>query len=123
MDSFLLQHLGGANALPCGGDFDEDPVAANAGLVVLGNDAAGLGKGGLGVIREAGIHFGRNAAGNDGENFLAKGDGQFFESQVGHVGIGCLRAQFLARFKQDTVHDRLVLRHLGRAGNQRGISG
>jgi hypothetical protein len=39
VDAFLLQDFGGADALPGGGDLDEDAVAADAGLVVLRNDA------------------------------------------------------------------------------------
>ena len=31
VDAFLLQHFGGADALPGGGDLDEDAVAADAG--------------------------------------------------------------------------------------------
>ena len=35
VDAFLLEHLGGADAFPGGGDLDQDAVAADAGLVIL----------------------------------------------------------------------------------------
>ena len=41
-----------------------------------------------GVVGEAGIDFGGDAAGNDGENLLAEGDGQALEGEVGHRLIG-----------------------------------
>ena len=52
-------------------------------VIVLRNDAAGLRDGGLGVVGEAGVYFGGNAAGNDGQDFFAEGNGQPLEGEVG----------------------------------------
>ncbi len=45
VDAFLLQDLGGADAFPGGGELDEDALAGDAGLIVEGDDLAGLGDG------------------------------------------------------------------------------
>ena len=123
VDAFLLKDFSGADAFPGRGDLDEDAVAANAGVVVLLNDGAALSDGGLGVVGEAGIDFGGDAAGNDGQDLLAEGDGQAFEGQVGHVFIGCAFAQLLARVEKYAVDNGLVLRHLRGGGDQRGVGG
>jgi hypothetical protein len=49
VDAFLLQDLGGLDAFPGGGDLDQHALAADAGLVVLRDDVAGLLDGGLSV--------------------------------------------------------------------------
>jgi hypothetical protein len=96
VNAFLLQHLGGANAFPRGSDLDEDAVAANACLVVFGNDLCGLRDGGFGVVRQARVDLGGDAAGNDGQNLLAEGDGQALEGQIGHVLVCRAFAEFVA---------------------------
>ncbi len=111
------------DAFPGGSDLDEDTVAANAGVIVLGNDLAGLGNGGGGVIGEARIHFGGDAAGHDGQNLFAEGDGQPLEGEVGHGGIGCAFAELVTRILEHAVHNGLVLRQLRGGGNQRGVGG
>ena len=87
------------------------------------NDAARLRDGGVGVVGEARVHFGRDAAGNDGQNLFAEGDGQPLEGEIGHGLVGGAFAQFVARILQHAVHDGLILRHLRRGGDQRGVGG
>ena len=76
VDSLALEDLGGADSLPCGGDLDEDSLAADAGLVVLRDDLARLGDGLAGVVGEAGVNLGGDAAGDDGEDLATEGDGE-----------------------------------------------
>ena len=121
VDAFLLQHLGGADALPGGSDLDQNALAPDALLVVLRNNATRLRDGGLCVIGEARVHLRRDAAGHDGQYLLAEGDSQPLKGQVGHGLVGCARAQFLARFQQYAVHNGPVLRQLRRGGYQRRI--
>ena len=92
-------------------------------FVVLCDDGAGLRDGGLGVVREARVYLSGYAAGNDGQDSPAEGDGQPLEGEIGDGGVGCARAEFLAGLLQHDVHNELVLRHLRRGGNQRRISG
>jgi len=48
VDSFALQHFGGADSLPGGGDLDQHALASNSLGVVLRDDRAGLRDGGRG---------------------------------------------------------------------------
>jgi hypothetical protein len=65
VDAFLLQHFGGFDAFPGGGDLDEHAVATDAGFFVEGHDLAGLGDSGGGVEGQAGVDLGGDAAGDD----------------------------------------------------------
>ena len=91
--------------------------------VVLRDDVAGLRDGGFGVVGEARVDFGGDAAGNDGENLFAEGDGQALEGEVGDVLVGGAFAEFVARILQHAVDDGLILRHLRGGGDERGIGG
>ena len=91
--------------------------------VVLRDDVARLRDGGRGVVGEARVDFSGDAAGNDGQDLLAKGDGQPLEGEVGDGLVRCAVAQFLARIQQHAVHDGLILRQLRGGGNQRGVGG
>ena len=77
----------------------------------------------MGVVREACVYLGRHAARNYGENIFAPRNAQPAKSQVGHRLIARPHAQFLARAQQFPIQDGLILRHLGRVGNVRGVSG
>ena len=66
VDAFLLEDFRGADAFPGGGDLDEDALAADAGVIVFRDDLMGLRDGGLGVVGEAGVNLGGDAAGDDG---------------------------------------------------------
>ena len=59
------------NALPGGGDFDQDTIPADAGLLVQADQFAGPLHGGLALEGETGIHLCGDAAGNDGQDLLA----------------------------------------------------
>ena len=96
MNTFLLQHFGGADAFPRGGDLDEYVIAAYLGLVVLRDNAAGLRDGGFGVVGKASVDFSGDAARNDGEDFFAECDGEVLESEVGDVLVARTVAQFLS---------------------------
>ena len=77
----------------------------------------------FGVVGEARVDFGGDAAGDDGEDLLAEGDGQPLEGEVGDGLIGRAFAQLVARVLQNAVHDGLVLGHLRCGGDQRRIRG
>ena len=74
VNAFLLEHFGGANAFPCGGDLDEDAIAADVGLLIHADDVARLRDGFFGVVGEACINFRGDAAGDDRENLFAEGN-------------------------------------------------
>ena len=65
VDALVLEHLGGADAFPGRGDLDQDALAADAALLVGGDDRAGLGDRRLGVEGEVGIDLGRDPARHD----------------------------------------------------------
>ena len=92
-------------------------------MVVLGNNAARLGNGGAGVVGEAGIDFSGDAAGNDGQDLPAEGDGQALKGELGDVRIGGAVAELLAGVKEDAVDDGLILRQLGGGGDERRVGG
>ena len=80
VDAFLLELLGGADALPGGGDLDEDALAVDAVGLIKADQPAGLLDGALGVEREPGIDLGRDAARDDLEDLLAEGDEQAIDA-------------------------------------------
>ena len=77
----------------------------------------------FGVVGEARIHFSGDAAGDDGENLFAKGDGQALEGEVGDVFVAGAVAQVFVRLGQHAVDDGLILRHLRGGGDERGVGG
>ena len=82
VDAFLLEDLGGLDAFPGGGELDEDALAGDAGGLVLRDDVAGGLDGLLGVVGEAGVDLGGDAAGDDLEDLLAEGYGEGLEGEV-----------------------------------------
>ena len=115
--------LGGLDAFPGGGELDQDALAADAGLLVGGDDLAGRGDRFLRVIREAGIHLGRDAAGDDLEDALAELDGELLEGEVGDLLLVGAFAELRSRAFKRTVNDVRVLGHLRRSGDKRRICG
>lgn len=100
-----LEDLSGLDALPGGGDLDQDTLLADTLLLVelyfterrwlvssvliwrllaeaYLDDAEGLVDGGLGVEGESGVNLGGDLAGDDGENLTAELDQQAVESVV-----------------------------------------
>ena len=98
-DAFLFQDGGGADAFPGGGDLDQHALAGNAGVRIQGDQVAALGDCTFRVERQAGIDFGRDAAGDDLQDFLAKRDQQ----AVDDFGIGGIRMVAHGLFQQRLV--------------------
>ena len=111
------------DSLPGGGDLDEDALAADAGLVVLRDDLACLRDGLAGVVGEAGVYLGGDAAGDDGEDLASEGDGEGLEGEGGDGLIGGGGAGLGARLLEDAIDDGLVGGHLGGGGDERGVGG
>ncbi len=64
VDTLLLEDLRGADALPCGGQLDENAIARDAGLVVQSDDGARFGDGLVDIVGEAGVDLGGDTAGD-----------------------------------------------------------
>ncbi len=123
VDALFFEDLGGLDALPGGGELDEDALAGDAGGLVLRDDVAGGGDGFVGVVGEAGVDFGGDAAGDDLEDLLAEGDGEFLEGEGGDVMVGGFGAGGVAGLLEDAVDDGSVFGHAGRGGDEGGIGG
>jgi len=121
VDAFALENLGGLDALPGGRDLDQDALTADACRVIQCDDAVRLLDGGIGVVGEPRVHLSGNAPGNDGQDLFAEGDGQPLESKIRDFLLVRAFAQLIARIFQHAVHNGLILRHLRRGGNQRGL--
>ena len=93
MDPFFLQDLGRLDAFPRGGDLDQNPVVADAGIVIETHQLAPLGNRAFGVVAEAGIHFCGHATWHQLKNLLAEDHADFIKRFVHHVFHRCLRAQ------------------------------
>ena len=76
VDALLLQDLGGADALPGGGDLDQDALAGDAARRVGGDDGARLVDRRRRVEGEVGVHLGRDAARHDAGELRPEGDGE-----------------------------------------------
>ena len=123
VDALFFEDLGGLDAFPCGGKLDEDALAGDAGGLVLGDDVARGGDGFVGVVGEAGVDFGGDAARDDFKDLLAEGDGEFFEGECGDVMVGGFGAGGVAGLLEDAVDDGSVLGHTGGGGDEGGIGG
>ena len=76
VDALFFEDLGGLDALPGGGELDEDALAGDAGGFVLLDDVAGGRDGLVDVVGEAGVDLGGDAAGDDLEDLEAEGYGE-----------------------------------------------
>lgn len=120
IDPCFFQLFSGTDTLPGRGQLDQNTFAANTGIVIEFDKALGLGNAGLGIVRKAGVHFGRNAAGHQLQNFHADIDRQ----PVGGVGHLCRPIVTLAARPGNGVIDiAAVFRDLGGVENQRRVSG
>src|ERR1700733_1331546 len=88
VNALFFEDLGRLDALPCGGELDEDAVAGDAGLIVHGDDLTGLRNRLFDVVREAGVDFGGDAAGDDVEDLEAESYFEMHEGLLGEVCIG-----------------------------------
>lgn len=84
------------------------------------NNLEGLVDGGLGIEREAGVDLGRDTAGNDLENLLAKLDQETVEGVVNLLVEG---AALLLAVSESSVNQLGVLGLLGGSQDQRGVGG
>ena len=57
VNPLFLQHLGGFDAFPGGSNFDQNPIVADAGIVVQTNQLAPFFNRGVGVKTQASIHL------------------------------------------------------------------
>ncbi len=120
VDLVRAKLAGGFDALPGGGNFDEDAFAGDAGFFVARDEGAGFGEGADGVEAETGVHFGGNALGDDLEDFETEGDGEFVERNVeGAAGTGGLGLGI----GDGAVDDVRVFGHLGGLEEEAGVGG
>ena len=75
-DALLLEDLARLNTLPSRGNLDQDTRLVDPHLFVKSDDLSGLGNGGLGVERQAGIDLGGHIPRHDLGNFGAEIDCQ-----------------------------------------------
>ena len=123
VDTFPFQLFSCADTFPGGGHLDQYPVVADAGLVVKANEFAALGDRCFGVVAEASVNFGGNAARHDFEDLLAEGDADFIEGFAHHrIGAG-IGTHHLARLLQGEINQILVGGDLGCRQDQRGVGG
>jgi hypothetical protein len=118
VDALLLEDLGTLNALPGGGQFNENAVAGDAGLVVQGNDGARLGDGLVGVVGEPGVNLGGDAARDDCKNLASEGNFERPEGLGSDLLIRGVGTCILAHLLEHIIDDGLIFRLLRRCGNQ-----
>jgi len=123
MNAFFFKHFRSTDAGPRGSDLDQNPVMADAGLIILGDNAARLGNGGLGVEGEPRIDLGGDPAGDDFENALAESHREALEGQFGHIGVAGVIALLVTRFFENAVDKLLIMRHLRSGRDERGVGG
>jgi hypothetical protein len=112
VNALALELLGRANALPGGGDFDENAVARHVRRLVKLDETVRLGDGLVGVEREARIDLGRDPTGDDFEDLPAEGDRQPVHRFVDHLfGLGAGRRVAL-RVGEGALDHRVVGGHL-----------
>src|SRR5262249_29258911 len=73
MNPFAFQLFRGPNAFPRAGNFDQNPLATNPGILVHADQLAGLGQRSLGVKTKAGIDLSGDTTGNDLEDLATEG--------------------------------------------------
>jgi len=79
---FTLQLLGSLNPLPRTRNLNQNPILLDPKLLVQLNDVQGFIDRGLFIEGEAGVYFGRYAARDDFEDFLAEFNEETVESGV-----------------------------------------
>ena len=82
-----------------------------------------VGDGLVGVVGEAGVDLGGDAAGDDLEDLEAEGDGEGLEGEGGDFLVGGLVAGVFLGLLEHVVHDGLVLGLFRRGCDERGIRG
>jgi len=82
LDAFLFQLFGSADTFPGRGQLDQDAITADTGLVVQLDQTFCALDAGVGVERDAGVHFGGNTARHHFQNFLADRHGETVAGQA-----------------------------------------
>ncbi len=123
VNAFLLEDLGGLNALPGGGELDEDAIARDAGLVVQGDDRARFGDGLIDVVGEAGVDLGGDAAGDDVEDLAAEGNFERPEGLRGDLLVGGAGICVFADLLEHVIDDGLVFGLFGCGGDEGRVGG
>ena len=120
VDAFFFQRLGGADPLPGGCQFDQDPRLINAHLLIQRHQMARLLDALLPVEGEPGVHLGGDPARNAFEDLRAKIDRQLI------AGVSHLRftaASLLFRPGDGVVNESAIGRQAGGLQQQGGVSG
>lgn len=115
-----LQDLSGLDALPGGGDLDEDAVLGDPFSLVELDDVQGLVDRGLGVEGEAGVNLGRDLAGDDLEDLLAELDQETVQRSIDLIVD---RAALLLGVGNGVVDELGVLGLLGGSQDQGRVGG
>ena len=113
-----MQHLGGTNPLPGGGNLDQDALAADSGLLVETDEITGFIKGSGSIKGETGIDLGADAARYDFQNLQSKEDQRIIDDLVEMNGAGKCRALVIGN---RLVEQTAVFRLKNRFENQRGV--
>ena len=112
LDSLLLQYLASTDSLPRSRNLDEEAIGAHVQFLVHGHDAPGPLDGGVGVVRKADVHLGRNpTVRDDVANFLPEVDGQPVDGQIdrlGRLGTAVGHAQLFLGVRYRLLHQGLV---------------
>ena len=118
IDALALEDFRRAHAFPRRRDFDEDALAPDAVRLVKLDEPVRLVDQAVGVKREIGVRFGRNAARHDFQNLDAEQHQQIVHDapqQFFPAGAG-----FFV-FSHRLVHEEPVFRHLRGLEDERGI--
>ena len=133
-----LQDVGSLDALPGGGDLDEDALLGDADLLVEFDDVQGLVDRGLGVEGEAGVDLGGDLAGDDLQDLLAELDEKViqggvdlfvegfaldFVSMMGNDGALKIETYLLLALLDGGVDQAGIFGLLGRGQDEGGVGG
>jgi hypothetical protein len=113
-----LEDLGGLDALPCGGDFDEDAILGDALLLVEVDDVQSLVDGAFDVEGQAGVDLGGDLAGNNLEDLLAELNKKTVE---GNLNLLIGRAALRFGVCDGLVNQRGIFSLLGRGEDEGGV--
>ena len=102
-DAFFFEFSGSLDAFPGRSHLHENAFLGDAGCLIESDELAGLGDCGGLIERQAGIDFGRDAAGDNLEDFRAEGDEEGIDG-----GLHALALVILGRL----LEEGLVFGHL-----------
>ncbi len=123
VDALLLEDLSCLDALPGGGELDENAIARDTGLVVEGDDCARFGDGSVDIVGEAGVDLGGDTARDDVENLATEGNFQRTEGLGGDVFVRGGGTGILTHLLQHVIDYGCILRLLCSSRDERGVRG